>query len=126
MSWSKLIGGSSVKYLFLLYENEQATPAPGSPELQQQLQAYGAFYEDASSRGLFQSGDPVQGSQTATTVRVRNGATQPKSGPFNSGTEQIIGFYVLDCKDETEAVATAARIPAASTGAVEVRPILVM
>jgi hypothetical protein len=115
-----------VKYLFLLYQNEKAAPAPGSAEMQQQLQAYGAFYEDVSRRGLFQSGDPVQGSQTATTVRVRDGKTDATSGPFSNSAEQIIGFYVLDCKDQAEAVACAANIPAAGTGAVEVRPILVM
>lgn len=115
-----------MKYLFLLYNNEQARPAPGSVESQQLQQAYGAFYEDVSRRGLFQSGDPVQASQTAKTVRVRSGVAEPRPGPFGDGAEQITGFYVLDCKDETEAVACAAKIPAASTGAVEVRPILVL
>jgi hypothetical protein len=115
-----------VKYLFLLYEDEAATPAPGTPELQQQLQAYGAFYEDVAARGLFQSGDPVQSSVTATTVRVRNGSRETATGPFQKGAEQIIGFYVLDCKDSEEAVSAAAGIPAARKGAVEVRPILSM
>jgi hypothetical protein len=115
-----------VKYLFLLYDNESAMPKPGSAELQNQLQAYGAFYEDTAKKGAFQSGDPVQPSQNATTVRVRGGNTQQSSGPFNSAGDQIIGFYVLDCKDGDEATAYAAKIPAASTGAVEVRPILSM
>jgi hypothetical protein len=75
---------------------------------------------------MIKAGDPVQGPQTSTTVRVRGGATQPTNGPFNAGPDQIIGFYVLDCKDGDEAVEYAAKIPAASTGAVEVRPILVM
>jgi hypothetical protein len=115
-----------MKYLFLLYDNEKTMPAMGSAESQQQQQAYGEFYQDVSSRGLFQSGDPVQGSETATTVRVRSGSTEPKSGPFANGAEQLIGFYVLDCKDQSEAVACAAKIPAAGTGAVEVRPIFAM
>src|SRR5207248_116226 len=72
MSRRKTItGGLTVKYLFLLYDNESAMPAFGSEESQQQQQAYGAFYEDVANRGLFQSGDPVQGSATAKTVRVR-------------------------------------------------------
>ena len=115
-----------MKYLFLLYEDEKSMPAPGTPALEQQLQAYGAFYEDAAARGLFQSGDPVQSSDKATTVRVRNGSPATTSGPFQSGADQIIGFYVLDCKDAAEAVSTAANIPAAQHGAVEVRPILSM
>src|SRR5919197_342477 len=60
-----------MKYLFLLYADEARMPAPGSTELQQQVDAYGRYYDEVSSKGLFQSGDPVQPSSTATTVRVR-------------------------------------------------------
>ena len=113
-----------MKYLYLLYANESKLPGPGSPEFDQQNAAYGRYYEEVSGRGMFHSGDPVQSSSTATTVRVRNGSTEAASGPFNGGPAQLVGFYVLDCKDRDEAVAYAAKIPAASQGAVEVRPIL--
>jgi hypothetical protein len=115
-----------MKYLYLLYADESAAPAPGSPELEQQLDAYGRYYQEVSERGLFQSGDPVQPSSTATTVRVRNGSAQLASGAFAPGKDQLIGFYVLDCKDRDEAIAYAAKVPAASHGAIEVRPILQM
>lgn len=115
-----------MKYLYLLYADESKAPAPGTPDFEQQNQAYGRYYEEVAGRGLFQAGDPVQPSSTATTVRVRNGSTQAASGPFGAGAEQLVGFYVLDCKDPDEAVAYAARVPAASVGAVEVRPILSM
>lgn len=115
-----------MKYLFLLYDNEATQPTPGSTELQDQSAAYGAFFQDVSERGLFRSGDPVQRSETATTVRVRNGSSAATSGPFHPKGDQIVGFYVLDCEDAEQAVACAAHIPAARTGAVEVRPILAM
>jgi hypothetical protein len=113
-----------MKYLFLLYGNESGGPQAGSPELEEQLQAYGRFYQDVSERGMFQGGDPVQPSATATTIRVRNGSTQTATGPFTEGQDQLIGFYVLDCKDRDDAVTYAARIPAARDGAIEVRPIV--
>lgn len=113
-----------MKYLFLLYADEARMPAPGSAELQQQVDAYGRYYDEVSSRGLFQSGDPVQPSSTATTVRVRNGSTEATAGPAAPGGDQIIGFYVLDCRDQEEAVTYGAKIPAARQGSVEVRPIL--
>jgi hypothetical protein len=91
--------------------------------MEEVLQAYGRFYQDVSERGMFQGGDPVQPSSTATTVRRRNGSTQTAAGPFTNGQDQLSGFYVLDCKDRDEAVTYAAKIPAASAGAVEVRPI---
>jgi hypothetical protein len=114
------------KYLFLLYADETQGPKPGSPELEQQIAAYDRYYHEVADRGLFQGGDPVQPSATATTVRVRDGAMQAAAGPFAPGGDQVIGFYVLDCKDHDEAVTYAARIPAASHGAIEVRPILQM
>jgi hypothetical protein len=115
-----------MKYLFLLYADETRAPRPGTPEMDQQQEAYGRYYQEVSDRGVFQSGDPVQPSSTATTVRVRNGSTQTATGPFTTGRDQLVGFYVLDCKDQGDAVTYASRIPAASAGAIEVRPIFQM
>lgn len=115
-----------MKYLFLLYADESGFPAPGSPEAQAQMAAYGAFFQEVDGRGQFQAGDPVQPSTTATTVTVRDGHTSTSDGPAAPGGEQVIGFYVLDVADADEAVRVAARIPAAAHGRVEARPILVM
>lgn len=115
-----------MKYLFLLYADESRQPAPGSAEFDKQNEAYGAFFEEVQQAGAFQSGDPVQASSTARTVRLRGGHAESTTGPHGNGPEQIIGFYVLDCPSESEAVSYASRIPAAATGAVEVRPILQM
>ena len=115
-----------MKYLYLLYADESKAPAPGTPDFDRQNAAYDSYFQEVSSRGLIQSGDPVQPSASATTVRVRNGSTEAASGPFGSGAEQLIGFYVMDCKDADEAVAYAAKVPAAAVGAVEVRPIFAM
>jgi hypothetical protein len=115
-----------MKYLFLLYADESDRPAPGSPEMEATLSAYGAFYELVSTSGAFQAGEPVQPSSSATTVTVRDGATATASGPAKPDGEQIIGFYVLEVGSDAEAVELAAKIPAAARGRVEARPILVM
>ena len=115
-----------MKYAFLLWQDEATMPAPGTPAFDAQNQAYGAFYEETAKAGHFQVGDPFQPSAAGTTVRVRDGATSASGGPHNGGPDQLIGFYVLDVADQAQAVALAAKIPAAATGAIEVRPILVM
>jgi hypothetical protein len=115
-----------MKYLFLLYADEAGFPPSDSPEAQAALAAYGAFFQDVNGRGLFQAGDPVQSSATATTVTVRGGEVSRSAGPARSGGEQVIGFYVLDVAGEDEAVQLAAKIPAAAHGRVEARPILVL
>jgi hypothetical protein len=115
-----------MKYLFLLYADENGFPPPGSPEAQAVLAAYGSFFEEVDGRGIFQAGDPVQPSAAATTVSVRDGITSTTTGPAKPGGEQIIGFYVLDVAGNDEAVELAAKIPAAAHGRVEARPILVL
>lgn len=115
-----------MKYAFLLWQDESTLPAPGSAEFDALNQAFGAFYEEAHAGGHFQAGDPFQPSAAGTTVRVRNGATQASDGTPISGAEQLIGFYVLDVASRDQAVALAAKIPAASRGAIEVRPILAL
>ena len=112
------------KYLYLLYADESKMPAPDSLQMQQQEAAFGRYYDEVSGRGMFKGGDPVQPSKTATTVRVRNGATKTAPGPAASGAEQIIGFYVIEAKNQDEAIAYAAKVPSASVGAIEVRPIV--
>ncbi len=114
-----------MKYLFLLYAEENGGPAPDSPEAQAEFAAYGAFFEEVNGRGQFVAGDPVQPSATAKTVSVRDGKTSSADGPARPGGEQLIGFYVLDVADEQEAIDLAAKIPAAKHGRVEARPILV-
>jgi hypothetical protein len=115
-----------MKYLFLLYADENGFPVPGSPEAQAQMDAYGAFFNEVDGRGIFKAGDPVQPSSTATTVTVREGQASNAQGPASPGGEQIIGFYVLEVSGADEAAELAAKIPAAQYGRVEARPILVL
>ena len=56
-------------------------------------------------------------------MRVRNGKTQTTDGPFAETREQLGGYYLIEAKDLDEAVAIAARIPSARSGAIEVRPL---
>ena len=113
-----------MKYLYLLYADESKLPAPDSPQKQQQQAAFARYYEELSGKGMFKGGDPVQPSKTATTVRVRNGSTKTAPGPATTGSEQVIGFYVIEAKNQDEAVAYAAKVPSASVGSIEVRPII--
>jgi len=57
-------------------------------------------------------------------VRVRNSKTLTSDGPFAETKEQLGGYYLVNCKDLDEAIALAARIPAASDGSIEIRPVM--
>jgi len=114
------------KFMVLLYADESAMPKPGTPEADAQNAAYGAVYEDFAGRGAFVNGDPLTPTSAATSVRVRDGKRQDTPGAAARTAEQLIGYYVLECKDQSEANELAATIPAAKVGTVEVRPVWAM
>ena len=69
-------------------------------------------------------GEPLQGDETAPTVRVRGGRTASTDGPFAETKEVLGGYYLVECKDLDRAIELAARIPGAHGGSVEVRPVM--
>ena len=115
-----------MRYMLLIYSNEQSTDAL-SPEEQERIRAeHGAVMAETSRLGILRGAEPLEPTITATTVRVQNGKVMVMDGPFAETKEQLAGYYLLDCKDLDEALEWAARIPTAcagGTGCVEVRPI---
>ncbi|HEU5003758.1 MAG TPA: YciI family protein [Actinomycetota bacterium] len=112
------------RYMALIYLDESrfadATPEDGM----QMAKAYQVYTEETQAAGIFQSGDGLQPSSTATTVRVRDGQVLTTDGPFAETKEALGGFYVFTCKDLDEAIEWAARIPGAAAGSIEVRPVI--
>ena len=112
-----------MKYLALIASEESQEEV--DPEVWQQMMvAYNAFGEAGGAAGVIVSGEALEPSTTATTVRVRDGETLLTDGPFAETKEVIGGYYILDCPDLDTAVHWAAQIPGAKTGSIEVRPIL--
>ena len=114
-----------MQYLLLIYEREADWNAMSEQEKGAIFQEYMAFTQGIMNSGHHRAGDALQPVATATTVRVRNGKTVTTDGPFAETREQLGGYYLVEAKDLDEALALAARIPAARYGSVEVRPIMV-
>jgi hypothetical protein len=68
-------------------------------------------------------GSQLQPTVTATSVRVREGKRLVTDGPFAETREQLGGYFLIDVPDLDRAITIAARIPAARTGTIEVRPL---
>jgi hypothetical protein len=113
-----------MKYALLIYASEQAWANQTEEEGQVQFQEYMAFSKDIVDRGIYQSGEALQPTATATTVRVRDGERLTTDGPFAETKEQLGGFYVVEAKDLDEAIEIAARIPDVRGGSIEVRPVM--
>ena len=113
-----------MRYLLLIYQDEVAHSHWSQEQLAAEYQAYNEFTESVAKSGALQSGEPLMPTNTATTVRVRNSKVLTTDGPFAETKEQLGGYYLVNCKDLDEAIALAARIPAATDGSIEIRPVM--
>jgi hypothetical protein len=112
-----------MQYLLLIYANEAETAALDEATMKGLMGEFKDFTESLAQSGKYQTSARLRPVGTATTVRVRNGRTVCTDGPFAETREQLGGFYLIGAKDLDDALAIAARVPAARYGSIEVRPI---
>ena len=112
-----------MKYVALVYYQEQIINAMSEQAWHDLNQECIAGVERLSASGHYLAGQPLQPTETATTVRVRDGETLISDGPFAETKEQLAGFYLLEAHDLNEALQLASRIPPARLGSIEVRPV---
>lgn len=115
----------SKQYICLIYSDEAIQQNMAPAELGDYIGAYGTFTQSIIQSGNFAAGDALEPIATATSVRVRDGKTLVTDGPFAETKEQLGGYYLIKADDLDAAIAIAARIPTATHGTIEVRPIKV-
>ena len=113
-----------MKYLLLIYENEGNFATVSEEDGNRIFAEYMDYTRGIKKAGNYIGGEALQPVATATTVRQRNGKTLTTDGPFAETREQLGGYYLVEAKDLNEAISLAARIPAARTGSIEIRPIM--
>ena len=115
-----------MKYILLIYSNQKERANWSEAQLKQEYDDYMVFGSDNEKLGIEAEGEALMPTDTATTVRLRDGQTVTTDGPFAETHEQLGGYYVVDAKDLDEAIAVAARIPSAKYGgSIEIRPLMV-
>ncbi len=112
-----------MKYMLLIYHEEQAWSGLTEEERQKTYAEYGQFTQQIMASGHYVSGSELHPVSTATSVRVRDGKQLTTDGPFAETKEQLGGYYLVEARNLDEAVALAARIPSARVGTIEVRPL---
>lgn len=112
-----------MKYLCLIYYQEQQVYSMPSQEWNALVSECVRYGEQVRNSGHFLGGEPLQPVETAKTVRVRDGKVSVTDGPFAETKEQLAGFYLIDATDLNEAIQIASRIPPAKHGSIEVRPV---
>jgi hypothetical protein len=111
-----------MRYMMLINHDEAAIAAAPQKELWAE---YGAFNQALSKAGAgMASGERLQPSSTATTVRVDEGKAEVLDGPYAETKEQFAGYFFVDVPDLDQAIAWAKRCPSSRYGSIEIRPIV--
>jgi hypothetical protein len=113
-----------MKFMLLIYHDEQTWEGRTEAERQEMYAEYRQLIEELQSSGKYLFGDQLQSTETAQSVRLRDGQPVVTDGPFAETREQIGGFFMIEARDADEARAIAARIPSARMGTIEVRPVV--
>jgi hypothetical protein len=112
-----------MQFALLLYESPEAFATRKGGEMDPYLGAWRAYYKEIVEAGIYLGGNPLEIPETGTTVRLMEGKRRVQDGPFADTKEQLAGFMILELSSLDAALDWAGRCPAASVGAVEVRPL---
>src|SRR5262245_54707046 len=110
------------QYMLLVYQPE-VDPAEQA-EREQEMPLFVELHRSLREAGLLVGVQRLRSTDSATSVRVRDGQSEIIDRPFAITKEVLAGYYILDCADLDEALKQAERVPAARWGTVEVRPIM--
>ncbi|MEM6665006.1 MAG: YciI family protein [Pseudomonadota bacterium] len=119
--------GLSMKYMLTIFEHEDDMLLADDPEKSAAYwEGWTIYSKAAEEAGIVVFGEALQPPSTATTVRGSGASRTVQDGPFPETKEQLGGFFIIDVPDLDAALDWAARCPAATRGAIEVRPVLEM
>jgi hypothetical protein len=111
------------QYILLIYGPTEGGPSP--EQLEAEMGRWWEYTQAIRDAGVMLAGEALQGADTATTVRVRDGQRLTSDGPFAETKEVLGGYYVIDVPDLDAALEWAAKMPNIAYGTVEVRPVMV-
>ena len=110
-----------MKYMLLIHHVDDTQIEEG---LRQKLLAESVqLCHDLHARHQYIDAAPLHPSTETVSVTVRDGKRLVTDGPFAETREQIGGYFMVEANSLEEAVDIAGRIPGATIGTVEVRPV---
>jgi len=112
-----------VRYMFLIYLEEAKFAAMTQAQRDGFVNAMLDYDEELRREGYFLAADALKPPTEATTVRRWSGALTTTDGPFMETKEHLSGFCMVEARDLNAAIQLAARMPLASVGSIEVRPL---
>jgi hypothetical protein len=110
-------------YVLLIYRAAEAGKRPPAMDEQAGLRAHRKVQKQAAARGELHAVARLDEPRHATTVRRKAGEHEIVDGPFIETKEWLVGFYLVDCASEAEALERARAICVDDEHVIEVRPV---
>jgi hypothetical protein len=102
-------------------EGEARDPMTAEEMQDMTMQVLG-LEEEMKSAGAWVFGGRLHKPDTATVVRVSDGAVLTTDGPFAESKEHLGGFYIIEADDLDAALAWASKVTGLVKAPIEVRP----
>jgi hypothetical protein len=112
-----------MRYVCLIYNSADVDGRLAPAEGNALIRSHFSFDETLRQTGALVHADALEPSDRASVVRLRNGSASWTDGPYVETKEHLAGLYLIEAADEDAARSTAAGIPSARFGAVELRPV---
>ncbi|WP_274628589.1 YciI family protein [Arvimicrobium flavum] len=112
-------------YAILCYNSEDVVCSWTKEQDDATMERLGRVEDKLARAGRLGPGARLLPTSAATTLRKTRSDPIVIDGPFAETKEQLLGFYVIDCKSLDEALETARELAAANpdTGSYEIRPL---
>jgi hypothetical protein len=111
-------------YVLLIYRADIRS-GPTSAEERAALEEHRVLQGVTTARGELRAVARLDDTRDARTVkRTRSGGHEVTDGPFIETKEWLVGFYLVDCASEEQALERAKTICTDEHHAIEVRPVL--
>jgi len=113
-----------MQYAILCYHDEKVTCAWSKEQDDAVMAKLGGVMDKLSRQGKLGPVARLLPTTAATTLRKDREQPIVIDGPFAETKEQLLGFYIVDCKSLDEALEIARELGAANPGgAYEIRPV---
>ncbi len=114
-----------MKFMILIYSREESWSDIPQAKIAEIMAAYGAYTQKLKAAGVHIAGDELDYVAKAKSIRGVGGR-EVVDGPFAETKEQLGGYYLIECSNETEALKWAKQAPTMMHGGgVELRPLMV-
>ncbi len=113
---------NNMKYICLGYIEPNKFETMSETERNAMVDECFTYDDELRKNGHFAGGEALQGPQTATTLRWKNGKVSISDGPYAETKEQIGGILVLEARDLNHALQLMSKHPGVKAGPFEIRP----